>query len=67
VVFGDEPTDMEIQVQNEVIENVKEFVYSEGHTFMKSQKIGFRPLSTCVHMGRTPALPCERPHAVDMK
>src|SRR6218665_3492787 len=30
---------------------------------------GFRlpPLSTCVHMGRTPYPPYGRPHAVDMK
>src|SRR6218665_467168 len=40
-----------------------------GHPFVTSTKIRFLtpiPLSTCVHMGRTPP-PCGRPHSIDMK
>src|SRR6218665_3669457 len=39
-----------------------------GHPFMTSTKNPvLTPLSTCVHLGRTPLPPCGRPHAVDMK
>src|SRR6218665_1456804 len=41
-----------------------------GHPFMTSTKnhvFDPLPLSTCVHMGRTPLPLCGRPHTVDMK
>src|SRR6218665_3721691 len=49
----------------------KFFLPTGGHPFMTSTKnhvFDPSPLSTCVHMGRTPSPhPCGRPHTVDMK